>query len=98
MKWEDPPPLRTSIVKWEDPPLPDLPFRSFKVLRVVAEKPVLLCEVEVLPEEEDTEEVRGRGDMEEVRVGHGCCYPSRTGMAHRPQDPAAHTSLLLTFP
>lgn len=30
----------------------------FKVLNVVAEKPILLCEVEVLPEEtEETEEV-----------------------------------------
>ena len=44
------------------PDPPDLsPLCCLKVLRVVAEKPVLLCEVEVLPEEEDTEEVRGGG-------------------------------------
>ncbi len=30
----------------------------FRVINIVKEKPVLVCEVEVLPEEEETEEVR----------------------------------------
>ena len=42
----------------------------FKVLNVVAEKPILLCEVEVLPEEaEETEEVS--------RCNEGTMYPLR---------------------